>query len=113
MTALHSSARRAPGALLVVLLATWLGACSGGGTSGDGSTTPPPAADTTPPTIPGGVTATAQSSSQVLVSWGASSDSGTGVAGYHVFRDGVATPIATVHDATQFTDTGLTASTQY
>jgi uncharacterized repeat protein (TIGR03806 family) len=71
-----------------------------------------PVLDTTPPTVPANVTAAAQSSSQILVSWNASTDAGTGVAGYRVYRDNSATPVATV-TTTNFTDNGLTANTAY
>jgi glucose/arabinose dehydrogenase len=89
-----------------------LSACGGGG---DGDKPPTesaqPPADTTAPSVPANVTATAQSSSSILVSWDASTDA-TGVASYEVFRDGAATAIGTA-TTTQFTDTGLTESTQY
>src|SRR5205823_4329834 len=51
---------------------------------------PPP--DTTPPTVPTGLTASAVSSSQINLSWTASSDN-VGVSGYRVYRNG--TQIAT------------------
>ena len=72
---------------------------------------PPPPVDTTAPTVPSGVTAAAQSTTSILVSWTASTD-GSGISGYRVFRDGGATPVATVQ-TTSYTDTGLTASTSY
>ncbi|HEY6123726.1 MAG TPA: PQQ-dependent sugar dehydrogenase [Steroidobacteraceae bacterium] len=89
-----------------------LSACGGGG--GDSpppQNPPPPAADSTAPTVPGGVTAVAQSASSVLVSWTASTDA-SGISGYRVFRDGSTTPLATVQTTT-YTDTGLAASTSY
>src|SRR5688572_4972722 len=70
-----------------------------------------PPVDTTPPSVPGNVTAVAQSSSQILLSWSASSDE-SGIGGYRVFRNGVDTPVATVQ-TTNYTDNGLTAATQY
>ena len=73
---------------------------------------PPPAADTTAPSVPAGVTAAAQSTTSIAVTWTASTDAGTGVAGYRVFRDAAATPIATV-TVTNYTDTGLAAATNY
>jgi uncharacterized repeat protein (TIGR03806 family) len=100
-------ARTAAGMALPALVLA-LGACGGGGSGG--SQNPPP--DTTPPSVPQGVTATASSASQILVSWTASNDSGTGVAGYRVFRNGGATAVATV-SATSYTDTGLAANTSY
>jgi uncharacterized repeat protein (TIGR03806 family) len=72
---------------------------------------PAPVIDTTPPSVPGNLAAVAQSPSQILVSWSASTDA-TGVGGYRVFRNGGATPIATVQ-TTNYTDTGLAAATQY
>ncbi len=67
------------------------------------------APDTTPPSIPGGLTATAISASQINLSWSASTDD-VSVAGYKVFRDG--TQIATT-TATSYSNTGLQASTTY
>jgi chitodextrinase len=66
-------------------------------------------ADTTPPTVPGGVSGTATSSSQINLSWTASTDD-VGVTGYKVFRNGslVGSP-----SGTSFSDTGLSASTSY
>src|SRR6267143_1734098 len=68
---------------------------------------PPP--DTTPPSAPTGLTASAVSSSQINLSWTASSDN-VGVSGYRVFRNGA--QIATT-SATSFTNTGLSPSTTY
>src|SRR5712672_1375723 len=70
---------------------------------------PPPPPDTTPPSAPTGLTASAVSSSQINLSWAASSDN-VGVSGYRVFRDG--TQIATT-SATSFPNTGLSPSTTY
>jgi chitodextrinase/glucose/arabinose dehydrogenase len=69
----------------------------------------PPTPDTTAPTVPTGLAATPVSSTQVNLTWTASTDS-VGVTGYHVFRDGV--QIATV-TTTSFNDTGRTPSTTY
>src|SRR5213078_256904 len=68
---------------------------------------PPP--DTTPPAVPTGLTASAVSSSQINLSWTASSDN-VGVSGYRVYRNG--TQIATT-GATSFANTGLSPSTTY
>src|SRR5205809_448640 len=68
---------------------------------------PPP--DTPPPSVPQGLTASAVSSSQINLSWAASSDT-VGVSGYRVYRNG--TQIATT-SATSFANTGLSASTTY
>ncbi|MCO6412168.1 MAG: fibronectin type III domain-containing protein, partial [Thiogranum sp.] len=69
--------------------------------------------DTQAPTPPGGLTATAISENRIDLNWTASSDNGGGVvAGYHVYRDGAATPIATL-TGTSYSDTGLTVNTLY
>jgi chitodextrinase len=65
--------------------------------------------DTTQPTTPTSLVATAVSSSQVNLSWTASTDN-VGVTGYKAFRGG--TQIGT-SAANSFSDTGLTASTTY
>src|SRR5690349_97791 len=109
--------------LIASLCALALAACgSGGGDGNDGGTTPPPiggnpppsggTVDTTPPTVPGNLAAVALTPSQVEVSWDASSDTGAGVAGYRVYRDGNATPIANV-TVTHYTDTGLESNTAF
>src|SRR3989344_173512 len=68
-------------------------------------------ADSTPPSTPGSLTATAQSSSQINLSWTASTDTGgSGLAGYRVYRDGIQINTTT---ATSYSDTGLTPSTAY
>src|SRR5439155_767888 len=71
--------------------------------------TAPPPPDTTPPSVPTGLTASAVSSSQINLSWTASSDN-VGVSGYRVYRNG--TQIATT-SATSFANTGLQPSTTY
>jgi uncharacterized repeat protein (TIGR03806 family) len=108
MTAWHVNIRVSASsiALLWVVLAA---GCGGGGGSGNSD---PPAPDTTPPTVPQGVNAAAQSATQILVTWQASTDAGTGIAGYRVFRDAGASPVATV-TATSYTDSNLTPATQY
>jgi len=93
-----------------VVLCAWLFVgCGGGGSGGGGS---PPMTDAVPPTVPQGVTASALSATQLMVSWQTSSDAGTGVAGYRVFRNGGVSAVATV-PGTSFTDSGLTPATQY
>lgn len=106
---MRSPAARLVAGLAIQVFVLSLAACSG---SGPGGSDPPSTNDVTPPTVPSGVTAVAQSSTQILVSWTASTDAGAGVAGYRVFRDGGATPVGTP-TGTSFTDTGLTASTNY
>ena len=65
--------------------------------------------DTTPPSVPAGLVGTAISSSQINLSWTASTDN-VGVTGYNVYRGG--TKIGT-SGTTSYSDTGLTASTTY
>ena len=73
----------------------------------------PPTPDTTAPTVPTNLQATALSSSRIDLTWTASTDAGgSGLSGYRIFRDGGATPIATV-TTTSYSDTGLAASTLY
>ncbi|MFO7689614.1 MAG: GDSL-type esterase/lipase family protein [Cryobacterium sp.] len=71
---------------------------------------PPPPTDVTPPTVPTGLQATAVGTNQINLSWNASSDSGTGVAGYRVFRNGVPAGTSTT---TTYADTALIANTLY
>ncbi len=111
---MHVAAPRiAAGSALLLLLA----ACGGGDSGGlpnpnPNPPPPPPPADTTPPTVPAGLTATAQSATQIGLTWTASTDAGAGVAGYRVFRNAGATAVATV-TATNYTDNGLAAATTY
>ncbi|MCS5729386.1 polysaccharide lyase beta-sandwich domain-containing protein [Herbiconiux moechotypicola] len=65
--------------------------------------------DTEPPTAPTGLAATAVSTTQIDLSWTASTDD-VGVTGYTVYRDGTAIGTSTT---TSFSDTGLTPSTSY
>jgi hypothetical protein len=65
--------------------------------------------DTTPPSVPTGLTATTVSSSQISLSWTASTDN-VGVTGYNIYRGG--SKIATA-GATTYLDSGLSASTSY
>ena len=65
--------------------------------------------DTTPPTVPSGLTATSVSSSQINLSWNASTDN-VGVAGYKVFRNGSQVGTTT---QTSYSDSGLQPSTTY
>jgi Big-like domain-containing protein/putative peptidoglycan binding protein len=66
--------------------------------------------DTTPPTEPTNLVATPESSSQVDLSWTASTDN-VGVAGYKIFRDG--SQVATDTSGTTYNDTDLTPSTYH
>jgi len=69
----------------------------------------PPPPDTTAPTVPTGLIGTAVSSSQVNLSWNASTDN-VGVTGYIVYLDN--TQLAAT-SATSFSHTGLSPSTIY
>jgi chitodextrinase len=66
-------------------------------------------ADTQAPSVPGGLVATAVSSSQIGLAWTPSTDN-VGVSGYRVYRGGAQIGTAT---GTSFQDGGLNASTQY
>src|SRR5262249_17771002 len=75
------------------------------------------AVDTTAPSVPGGVTATAVSSAQINLAWGASTDN-VGVAGYQVDRCQGASctsfaQIPALPTGTSLSDSGLAASTSY
>jgi chitodextrinase len=69
----------------------------------------PSLADTTPPSVPTNLTATAISSSQINLSWTASTDN-VAVTGYKVFRAGVQIGASAI---ASYTDIGLTTSTAY
>ena len=70
----------------------------------------PPAPDNTAPSTPDGLSATLVSSSQVSLTWNASTDN-VDVTGYRVYRNGA--PLATVGDVTAYQDGGLSSSTTY
>jgi len=74
------------------------------------SVTTPPSADTTAPSTPTGLLASAVSSSQINLSWTASTDN-VGVTGYRVYRAG--TLLVTLGAVTTYQNTGLSASTSY
>src|SRR5882762_5737862 len=78
--------------------------------SASASATTQAAPDTTAPSVPGGLTAAAASSSQINLSWSASSDN-VGVTGYRVYRAG--TLLATLGAVTTYQNTGLTPSTSF
>lgn len=75
------------------------------------ATTQPAPVDTTPPTTPTSLTATAPSSTQVNLSWNAATDvGGSGLAGYHVTRNGqVIATITTI----SYLDGTVTAASLY
>jgi regulation of enolase protein 1 (concanavalin A-like superfamily) len=70
----------------------------------------PPLPDITPPTVPQDLMVIASGASSVNLSWSASTDSGSGIAGYRLYRDGVA--MADVV-GTSYLDTELTPNTNY
>jgi hypothetical protein len=67
------------------------------------------APDTTAPSVPSGLSATPISTSQIDLSWTASTDN-VSVNGYQVFRDNAQIATSTV---TSYSDTGLSAATTY
>jgi chitodextrinase len=79
------------------------------GQSAAASATTPAAPDTTAPSTPTGLVGTAVSSTQINLTWNASTDN-VGVAGYTVYLNDVALTTTT---ATSFQHTGLTAGTAY
>lgn len=66
--------------------------------------------DSDPPSVPANVVAQPISSSAILLTWDASTDGGTGVAGYQIMRDGVQVSTTT---AATFTDTGLAVNSTH
>src|SRR5262249_9493692 len=74
------------------------------------ATTRAPSGDPQPPTVPTGPVGREMSSSQIDLSWTASTDN-VGVTAYRVRQGGV--PVATVTTGTSYSDTGLSASTAY
>ena len=75
----------------------------------------PAVSDQQAPSVPSGLALTAVSSTQINLSWAASTDSGgSGLSGYRVYRNGSATALTTVAaPATTFSDTSVSANTQY
>ena len=71
-------------------------------------------ANLTPPTVPTSVSAAKSGARIIIVNWQASTDTGTGVSGYHVYRNGSALPITSVEAAAlSYADAGLSADTDY
>jgi len=91
------------------------------GTEPTGTTTPPPTSptspppgDTTPPTVPGKPAVSNVSTSGATLSWAASTDAGSGVAGYDVYRiTGTGSTLVATTPTTTYTLTGLTPMTAY
>lgn len=76
---------------------------------GSQQTGTPPPADTVAPSVPAGLTAVANSASQITLSWSASTDN-TAVTGYDVYRNGAKVGASA---STSYADTGLSAATTY
>ncbi|HEY9476504.1 MAG TPA: DNRLRE domain-containing protein, partial [Mycobacteriales bacterium] len=89
--------------------------------SAPASVTTPNNADTTPPSAPTGLAAEEVSSTEIDLGWTASSDSGTGVSGYRVYRKAssesaftlLATTVGNGPGQTSYADTTVRASTTY
>lgn len=92
-------------ALILIAILPFLFTCGGGG-GGDGNGG---GGDTTAPSAPTNLTATTASSSQIDLSWTASTDN-VGVAGYNIYRGGIYLKSVTT---TSTSDTNLNPSTQY
>ena len=71
-----------------------------------------PAADASPPSNPTGLIATVASSTQVNLSWTASTDN-VGVQGYKLYRNGTYVAAIGPIGSTSVSDTGLTSGTAY
>jgi chitodextrinase len=73
--------------------------------------------DTTPPSVPAGLSATVQSTSQINLAWSASTDptvagqETSGVANYKLYRDSA--HLVTLGLVLTYEDTGLTVDTEY
>ncbi|MBV6418740.1 MAG: hypothetical protein CMLOHMNK_03678 [Steroidobacteraceae bacterium] len=97
---------------LSVALAAVFMAVAGCGTGSSPDNTPNQA-DTTPPSVPMNLAATAPTPTQVQLGWNASTDTGgAGLAGYRVYRNGSATPLASPA-TNSYTDNTVSAGTAY
>ncbi len=81
------------------------------------TTTATSTADTTPPSVPHNLSASVVSTSQINLSWSASSDT-SGIVGYKIYRGGtqivvIAASMTANSPPTTYSDTGLQASTAY
>jgi len=83
--------------------------CTGGSPVTSQSCTP--STDTTPPSTPTNLIATAVSSSQINLSWTASTDA-SGIGGYKIYRGGTLLT-TTTGTATTYSNTSLSANTTY
>jgi autotransporter-associated beta strand protein len=78
--------------------------------NGDSSSTNCVAVDNNAPSVPTGLAATAVATNEIKLSWNASNDIGSGMAGYRIYRDG--TQIAATA-ATNFLDNSLATGTEH
>jgi len=92
-----------------------------GPASNTATVTTPAAPDTTPPTAPSGLTAEPVSAAEIDLGWTGSTDTGTGVSGYKVYRKGpadstfrlLATQAGNGAGSTSYVDTTVTPSSTY
>jgi uncharacterized repeat protein (TIGR03806 family) len=108
MSGTQGSVRPALRGVPPLLLAVLLQGCAGPATVPGAGAGP----DAEPPSVPAGLAATLQSAASIQLTWQPSTDAGSGVAGYRVFRNGGATAVATV-TSLSWLDTGLAANTTY
>lgn len=80
------------------------------GPKASASATTPAAPDTSPPSVPGNLQATAITPRQIDLSWQAANDPESGIAVYHVYRDGA---LLTSTSARAYSDSGLEPETTY
>jgi hypothetical protein len=71
---------------------------------------PPPPSDTTPPSVPANLRKSSATTTSITLAWDASTDSGTGVASYNVYRNAV---FLTNTTQLSYTNSGLTPGTSY
>jgi chitodextrinase len=100
---------RTPSTTYTYTVAAYDAAGNASAQSSAASATTPAAPDTQAPTVPAGLAATAISSTQINLSWAASTDN-MGVTGYRIYRDGSQ---ITTTAGTSYQDTGRTPSTTY
>jgi chitodextrinase len=82
----------------------------GGNTSAQSDPVNVTTLDTTAPTVPTGLTETAATTTSISLSWTASTDPDSPVAGYHVYRGGIDIGMSA---SASYTDNGLLPSTGY
>lgn len=98
-----------PGTYQLVISGQGSGSYSGTVTFPTSDNQPPPTADTTPPSAPANLAANAASSSQINLSWSASTDN-IGVTAYEVYRNNV---LVTTVVTTSYSDLSLAPATTY